>query len=430
MRVCKKCESQLKGDHIFCPECGARNEMDITNPGTYSADLGSNDSKQLLTQYMLSKKLPKVKKKFVITFGLIAILLIGGYETGESLTDKNRLIGQFQDAVIHNDAGKLASLMVTDDKRAAMDEGAAKNLLAYFKDNPSSFTSFMEGLKDQSRAYDETVLGQKVGIASAIEEVGKRIINSQNSDSPISLKKEGKEYLFFDNYSLVVKTYFVKVKTNFNGAKLYLDGKEVAQAETDNSHKELGPILPGKHHIKAVYSSNGKSVTKEQDITVMENQNNDELDLSCDIGPLIKDDLVKLIKNFNDAAVLASKNLDASYYKDYETDELFTSDKEEIEKLKLNQTKYITYTYTMEPGEVKADSPQHAYLTNTEQWNEIVQQPYGLPNGDTKAELKDTITWSYEMIKQDGKWKISGEQEMNDDKQYKDKTGNWVKYYY
>lgn len=32
------------------------------------------------------------------------------------------------------------------------------------------------------------------------------------------------------------------------------------------------------------------------------------------------------------------------------------------------------------------------------------------------------------MIKKDGKWKVDGEQQINEDRQYKDKTGNWINY--
>ncbi|WP_123043414.1 zinc ribbon domain-containing protein [Cohnella candidum] len=191
------------------------------------------------------------RKKVWAAGGAAALILLaaGLYLFGRWTASESRTVRDFESALRGGDTAKVASMLVTDNDKAKMDEAAARTLLAYLK---------QDGRLDQAM---KELSGSETGI--------------------FSVEKNGRQYVLFDRYRVVVHTGTVEARTNYNGAAIKLNGKTVATADSDDYSTQIGPLLPGNYKLEAVFAGDYATLKTEQTVTVNGGGNSAEsVDLS------------------------------------------------------------------------------------------------------------------------------------------------------
>lgn len=207
--------------------------------------------------YAAPKPLTKKQKLRLIIGCSIAACFLVLYLVGSSLTSKERAVENFKKAMTGKNAKKVASMLVSSDKRLTIDEKGVKPLFAYMDKNPSSLNNVLNSL--------------------------------DNSNSVISVKKQGKKFLFFDNYVFEIKPVFFNVNTNYKDTKIFVDDKEIVTADKEDFSAEVGPFIPGLHNIKAVLKGDYVDLQKASEVTAFDSfgdNNQLPVDLSIEASTL------------------------------------------------------------------------------------------------------------------------------------------------
>jgi len=188
-----------------------------------------------------------------ITIGAAAFVLlaaVGLYFLGQYLSDGQRLLDRFENAVDKGQPDKLLKLMASSEDGAAVERSTAEGIANYLQSDKEAMSAVLERLeKELGMLKNDSVPTFADEVEGAFVYVG---------------KKEKKRWLLYDDYELKLRSYKVPVSTNFGGAKILLNGREAGTAGVGNSQLQLGPLLPGEYSIKAVYS--GKYTTLENEV--------------------------------------------------------------------------------------------------------------------------------------------------------------------
>ncbi|WP_372662566.1 zinc ribbon domain-containing protein [Cohnella sp.] len=195
------------------------------------------------------------QSKILIGSGLFIILLLAGaYFLGRYLTDEERLIKRFEQSVKEEKSDKLFKLLSSANEDIKFDQKSADGIVAYFKSNSNALIQVTDELELQSKQI-------RSGEQEAFAE-------DQDTAFVYLQKRDGKRWLIYNDYELKIKRYMIPVQTNFEGAKILVDGKESATAGGDGSPIELGPFLPGEYSIKAVFEGEYTTLEKLEKVSL------------------------------------------------------------------------------------------------------------------------------------------------------------------
>ncbi|WP_462410125.1 zinc ribbon domain-containing protein [Neobacillus sp. Marseille-QA0830] len=268
MKYCKECGKELNLHAKFCNGCGT--PVEVTNA---DVDLPENTYHTPVTQKESRKPLSRKAKIAMIASGTALVVLFGGYQALSAFTSKDRLIDQFHTALIDNDAKKAASLLSSDDPKAKIDENSVKGLLKYYKENPDEINDLFQDLSMQAKLYDQNDNSPGQGLTDLASDF-------LNQDM-IGLDKDSK-LLFFNRYKLNVNTVYLNVSTNYKNTKLYVDGKKVGEAKSQDYQTTVGPFLPGIHEAKADLKSKFVDLKTKKEIKLINTGNKASVDLTLD----------------------------------------------------------------------------------------------------------------------------------------------------
>jgi uncharacterized membrane protein YvbJ len=244
IHYCKECGTRLEGEYAFCPECGTAVDKVQSAPADPSANVVTAKKGFVLT----------TAAKIIIGSTLaLALLLVGGYFLGKYFTDEDRLIQRFEKAVESGNSEKLFTLLSASNEDLKLDRKTADGMIAYFKANSDSLQDLKEQLKAQA------VELKKDALATSVSGEGSFIHLE---------KKDKKRWLIYDDYELKLQRYMVPVQTNYEGAKIYIDGKEAATADDSESSIEVGPLLPGEYEIKAEFQGEFTTLENKQKVSL------------------------------------------------------------------------------------------------------------------------------------------------------------------
>ncbi|NMM63166.1 zinc-ribbon domain-containing protein [Clostridium sp. P21] len=261
MSFCGKCGAKLEEGQKFCPKCGnvlntkqneSHQNFKNNNEYTYEDEIRvpSNEIRRDL-------KMSRKTQIGIMAAAIVAVLLIGFYIVGNSLTKPSKVVSKFENAVASGNKADLISTLYCDDNRLEINEKTIVPLLTYFKDNPSYLNTVVQGLnKDAVNASQTKALSR---------------MNGGNSKAILTLAYSGKKFLFFPDYRIAIKPGFIQVKTSVKDVAFSLNGTDIGKSDSDNFSKEFGPFIPGKYSLLANYKGKYASLSDSHDINFFDN---------------------------------------------------------------------------------------------------------------------------------------------------------------
>lgn len=469
MKFCTECGHQLKDEAIFCPNCGAEMKSSSTN----------KENKQPLT-------INFTKKHKIIAVSIIAILilLVGGMKFYSYYTSPETAAKNYVKALNENDFEEVYSYFIDIPENITKemvikslkdttekvplhievmekgiertkylkelemnDENQAYIPVVYKDKDTEEFVLTLEQDEDGKwkipfflPLYDVTVYAPKgTKIFWDKEEIGTISIGNEIT---IDSVLEGKylvemsfvndivppyqEELYVDNYYYLespYETYPIEIVT-IPGVEIIFDGVTV---EDKDGYVTIDEVIEAEHEIKLTLEGMIEPITTK--INVYSENTYFEF-IGFQVDDDLQAELYTLLKDFNDASIEAGKEKNPEYYMPYVTEIKYHEFIDLYERIFWYKSVFIEYT--MEPVHVEVASKDLVYFTVIENWygkREVIEDGRKFnQNKDTEIEYKQKITWQYELIKEDGNWKINNEELLDIEKVYLDKNGNWTEY--
>ncbi|MGM7636811.1 TcaA second domain-containing protein [Bacillus sp. Hm123] len=195
---------------------------------------------------------------------LVAVLLVGVYVAMQQVVKPEKTVEKFTEAVSKEDPKLLKKLVITDNKKAAVNDTSMKAMIDYLKKNNSSFDAIKEGLKQQVEDEDYVAQSQQ-----------------------ISLIEDGKKWGLFPNYKLKVNTVMLKVTGQNKDDQLALTINQLKKPLYKEDEALYGPVIPGVYEMKVKVSNAMGSFFDEQKVDAWGNK---EVSIITDSVQLARDD--------------------------------------------------------------------------------------------------------------------------------------------
>ena len=175
----------------------------------------------------------------------VAVLLIGGFLVGKSLTSVNHVLDEFEKAIQEKDTEKLSDILTVDHNELELSEESLKHFLQLFESQPSELTYLLNHLKEQA-AYGSIITKM----------------------FPVDLIKDGKKFLFFDNYVLLVNPVYINVSTNYANTDIIINGEVLTTSDSEYFQGDVGPLIPGEYTVEAVHDAGFFHLSTEEKVIV------------------------------------------------------------------------------------------------------------------------------------------------------------------
>lgn len=264
---CANCDKKIKQkDRKFCPECGE----DVTE--------------QIQA---LRKKRRWVLLGAGIPFILMASLVIAFFIYGNMKFDPQHKIDEFSDAVENDNVKSFTSILSSDTDGLTIDEDSASIFLTYLSNNENDLGTIKEKLEGQAASIkkDEDI--------------------TDNTYATVQMGKDGKKWIFFDDYKLIVTPAYVDIKTQNFETDLYINDEKIdttpekKEDSTFEYNERFGPFMPGAYTLKGEFETPYVSSEQTEDFNMF-NMEDDSVkqDINLTVG------LVKVNSSFEDGATL------------------------------------------------------------------------------------------------------------------------------
>lgn len=166
-----------------------------------------------------------------ITAVVVIVVLAGGYLFGKNYYSRTAQLDRAVTAIKGDNKG-VAKYFSSSDPNLKLSDSKLKPLSKHFKAKPGALATFKRQLN-----------------------------NGQTNDGRFTFQLSGKHWLFFDKYTIHVKPVYPTVTTNRDGAKITVDGKQVAKSTSTSYSKQIGPLVPGNYKIAATGTVSGQKMT-------------------------------------------------------------------------------------------------------------------------------------------------------------------------
>lgn len=178
----------------------------------------------------------------IISGAALIILFIVTHFVLNYIFSVERLIVNFEDALKEKDVDTLVDMLSADHKDVKIDKNAVEAYLGYFEDHSDEVEDVIRSLKQQAE-------GRKSSVHMA------------------KLENDGK-FLYFDKFKIVVPTGYIKVMTNVEGAKIFVNGEEVGESDEDYYEGTFGPFITGKHKVEAVLQTDFLELSANEEVVI------------------------------------------------------------------------------------------------------------------------------------------------------------------
>lgn len=307
MKYCKHCGKEIQETAKFCNHCGkslvdhmpsdkekpvdANKENIATNAQTSSTETEDEPQEERVTPAQEKKAVPAKQKpkskglKFgLIGAAIIFILLIGTYFVGKSATSASKLLKNFEIAIEENDVETLSSMLTVNHKELELTDESIEAFIQLFESKPSELTYLMNHLKSQINTDYVSPVGM----------------------SPVDVIKDGKAFIFFDNYTFSLNPVYIKVATNYKDTNIIINGEVLATSDSDNFNEDVGPLIPGEYVVEAVLDTGVFHLQEEEKVQAMDpgfsqyvNLHLDGQDVSFNLSTNRYNDLKSIILHIN-----------------------------------------------------------------------------------------------------------------------------------
>jgi uncharacterized membrane protein YvbJ len=241
----------------------------IQDAGQTLKQLSSN----VLPFFRRNKKMSIV---LIIIIGLISLI----YIAGAFLSDPIDKVIAFEQAVRNGDIKQLRNLVHSPESNVEVTDKQLQDLVKYSRENkhylPEIINNMMAQLNDE-----------KIGIPST-------------STSDYYLKAT-KIPLFYTQYMIEFRPYFIEISTNEAGAILKVDNKKVFTTTEAQKEFTYGPVMPGNYKVSAEKQAPFALLKEEQQYSIFERLSSTaDIDLSLTGGTLV------LESNFDETAIFVN----------------------------------------------------------------------------------------------------------------------------
>lgn len=266
MKYCTQCGTPMEDYKNFCSVCGCKLDTTAINSG------GAGKIPEIAgTGAAGTFKIPKAKSKpskplIITSIAVLIVLLLGaaGYFIGASITSVDRVVEQFEKAVISKDAKQVVKYVKSSNPDFKIDESNIKVFFDYIDSNPSYLSRFISFIDIQA----QNIKNPSSGIGRTKDSSSGGMGSGENC--MFTLKRDGKSLLFFDKYIFEITPYFINVSTNYKGTKILVNGQEICTADQDDFSKQIGPFVPGLYDVKAVYHTDYVDLEYEDDVDLVD----------------------------------------------------------------------------------------------------------------------------------------------------------------
>ncbi|UZJ79552.1 zinc ribbon domain-containing protein [Fictibacillus sp. KU28468] len=251
MNFCKECGNQLPAGSGFCKNCGTPYKGQEPTPDP-AEPIGTRSS----------EKSKRPNKPLILSVAALVLLLIAGftaYKLIEGKTGPTATVKNFKQAIENKDTEAVKGYVNEGQSEIEADDKTVKDFIEYASKN-NAFSSAIDSLEKQANGMDGGELA--------------RPITDDHDNEWLQLKRDGKQWLFFDHYVVEVKPVTVKVTSNFEDSSVYLDGKKKGILDKEDGIVKAGEILPGSHNVKVEYKGEYATLSDNVDVDVSEAEKN------------------------------------------------------------------------------------------------------------------------------------------------------------
>lgn len=182
-----------------------------------------------------------IKKRwiFILIIGLCLFLSLG-YILGRNNTSKSSVLSDLQEALNDGDASELRAICLVNEKK--VEESELKPLINYYKSKSSKINNLISTLK----------------------------LKGETSDFKLKVK----DSFLGDKYYLNIKTYNLKINSNYKEGRFVLKENKNSKIVSGNSFLRL---IPGIYNINGILKSEYDDISLKKEILLMKNE---EIDLN------------------------------------------------------------------------------------------------------------------------------------------------------
>lgn len=249
MKFCSRCGTKLEFEQDTCPQCGYSlgGRQDKNN-------MENRNTVQVIDKPSVIRRTSTFSMKTklgIVGISIVAVLLIGLFIVGNSLSKPSKVVLKFEKAVASGNKTDLIDVLYCADNRLEINEKNIAPLLNYFKDNPSYLNTTIQSLNSEALT---------VGQTSSLPKIG-----TSNNQSVLTLTYTGKRLLFFPSYKIGIKPAFIQIKAGIKDVTFSLNSTQIGKSDIDNYSKEFGPFVPGKYKLLADYKGKYVTLTEPHD---------------------------------------------------------------------------------------------------------------------------------------------------------------------
>lgn len=195
-----------------------------------------------------------VRRKILLFISVLLIFAMIGFGVGSYKFSKDMVLKNLEIALKENKPGKIYREVKLDGNKISKKE--FEPLSEYYSENTLQVDNIIKKLKANGESGYFTLKNNKI--------------------------------LFFNNYYIEINPVAIKINTNFDNTRVYINGEKIAATNIKRN------LIPGKYLIKGELDTLYGVIEEEKEIFIMENL---EYDLNM---PAIN---INLTSNFDDAKV-------------------------------------------------------------------------------------------------------------------------------
>lgn len=229
---CKNCGYKTNQNKNFCPECG----NPLSEP-TKKVGKNKTNSKKLLAI---------ICSTIILIAAIISFFLVGN-----SKFTPEKEIQAFETAVNEKDVDALKGILHPVNDSFNVTEENASQFLEYLANHPKKHETLINRLNEQV----ETVSSGTMAKASL-----------NNTYATVNIVKDGKKWMFFDDYKIMVSPMHLDLYMDTEGIDLYVDDEKVGTSSGEGYHKEFGPYMPGMHKVTATFENSYISSSIDEEV--------------------------------------------------------------------------------------------------------------------------------------------------------------------